>query len=141
MNAVAPPSDHFTPREREILDLLTAGLSNKEIARRIGVGEGTVKVFVGSIMHKLAVHNRTQAALAWHRTNGGAVEVMEITSEEAARFASACRDLITWFDGFETAIRAAGLPFELPPNGQVLAALRERMELHAGQRGGRAEHG
>ncbi|MBF0333875.1 MAG: response regulator transcription factor [Alphaproteobacteria bacterium] len=58
----------LTPRETQVLKLLTLGYSNKEIARSLGMLEGTVKVHVKSIMKKLGVNNRTQAAIAANRS-------------------------------------------------------------------------
>ena len=53
----------LSPREREILALLGSGASNKEIADRICLAEGTVKNHVTNILSKLDVRDRTQAAL------------------------------------------------------------------------------
>ena len=53
----------LSPREREILALLGTGASNKEIADRICLAEGTVKNHVTNILTKLDVRDRTQAAL------------------------------------------------------------------------------
>ena len=53
----------LSPREREILGLLGTGASNKEIADRLCLAEGTVKNHVTSILTKLDVRDRTQAAL------------------------------------------------------------------------------
>ena len=53
----------LTDRQREILKLLLQGQSNKEIARSLGVVEGTIKVHLRSIMQKLGVRNRTQLAV------------------------------------------------------------------------------
>jgi DNA-binding NarL/FixJ family response regulator len=53
----------LSPREREILALLGTGASNKEIADRINLAEGTVKNHVTNILSKLDVRDRTQAAL------------------------------------------------------------------------------
>jgi len=53
----------LTERQREVLRLLLQGQSNKEIARSLGVLEGTVKVHLRSIMQRLGVRNRTQLAL------------------------------------------------------------------------------
>lgn len=53
----------LSPREREILGLLGTGASNKEIADRLCLAEGTVKNHVTNILTKLDVRDRTQAAL------------------------------------------------------------------------------
>lgn len=55
--------DRLTDRQRDVFELLLAGHSNKEIARGLGVLEGTVKVHVRAIMQKLGVRNRTQVAV------------------------------------------------------------------------------
>jgi DNA-binding NarL/FixJ family response regulator len=53
----------LTEREREVLALLGAGLSNAEIARRMHIVEGTVKAYVSAILTRLGVRNRVQAAI------------------------------------------------------------------------------
>ena len=53
----------LSPREREIVSLLGSGASNKEIADRLNLDEGTVKNHVTNILTKLDVRDRTQAAL------------------------------------------------------------------------------
>jgi DNA-binding NarL/FixJ family response regulator len=68
----APPSERaahsgalpaaLTPREAEVLKLLTKGSANKEIARAIGVAEVTVKLHTRRILEKLGVRNRAAAA-------------------------------------------------------------------------------
>lgn len=55
--------DTLTPREREVLRHITAGRSNREIARALGVSEKTVKAHVSAILAKLGVQDRTQAAV------------------------------------------------------------------------------
>lgn len=57
----APGLDALTERERDVLDFLCQGKSNKEIARDLAIREVTVKVHVGNIMRKLGASNRTQA--------------------------------------------------------------------------------
>ena len=51
----------LTPREREVLEALTLGLGNKQIAARLGVSERTVKFHVSSLFEKLGAGNRTEA--------------------------------------------------------------------------------
>lgn len=53
----------LSPREREVVRLLGRGLSNKEIASQLGIGESTVKTHVERIFRKLDVSDRTQAAI------------------------------------------------------------------------------
>jgi DNA-binding NarL/FixJ family response regulator len=53
----------LSPREMEILQYVTRGLSNKEIASRLGISHQTVKNHMTAILHKLDVEDRTQAAV------------------------------------------------------------------------------
>lgn len=53
----------LTPRQREILVLMAHGMQNKDIAKQLGMLEGTVKVHVKSILQKLGVNNRTHAVV------------------------------------------------------------------------------
>ena len=53
----------LTPREQEILCHLAEGQSNKVIARRLGISDGTVKLHVKAILRKLRVHSRVEAAV------------------------------------------------------------------------------
>ncbi|HET7012191.1 MAG TPA: response regulator transcription factor, partial [Anaerolineales bacterium] len=53
----------LSPREMEILQFVTRGLSNKEIASKLGISHQTVKNHMTAILHKLDVEDRTQAAV------------------------------------------------------------------------------
>ena len=55
--------DNLTQREREISKLVAEGLSNKEIASKLFITEGTVKNHISSILSKLGLSHRTQIAL------------------------------------------------------------------------------
>ncbi len=69
----APESpESLTERETEVLRLLAKGLSNKEIAQQLVIGEKTVKTHVSNILSKLNLASRTQAAL--HAARIGLVE-------------------------------------------------------------------
>ena len=70
----APES--LTERETDVLRLISLGLANKEIARRLGIGEGTVKTHVSSVLGKLGLQSRTQAAL--HAVRMGLVSAEEV---------------------------------------------------------------
>lgn len=61
--APASPTDALSPREMEILRGIARGESNKEIARALGIAETTVKVHVQSVLRKLDVSSRVQAAV------------------------------------------------------------------------------
>ncbi|MEZ4620684.1 MAG: response regulator transcription factor [Caldilineaceae bacterium] len=58
-----PTEDPLTERELEVLQLVAQGLTNQEIADKLVLGERTVGNHISSILSKLHVANRTQAAL------------------------------------------------------------------------------
>ena len=70
---VASELDKLTPREREILDCLARGESNKSIARTLELAESTVKIHVQNVLKKLKLSSRVQAAVyaVEHRMQGG----------------------------------------------------------------------
>jgi DNA-binding NarL/FixJ family response regulator len=59
----------LTPREVDVLRLVRLGLANKQIARRLGISERTVKAHLTSAFQRIGVQDRTQAAL-WVERNG-----------------------------------------------------------------------
>jgi DNA-binding CsgD family transcriptional regulator len=61
--SVAPQLDNLTPREREILVLVGQALSNKDIARELGISERTARTHVSNLLRKLGLTSRTEAAL------------------------------------------------------------------------------
>jgi DNA-binding NarL/FixJ family response regulator len=58
----------LSPRETEILALVAQGMANKQIARRLGIAEHTVKIHLGNVFRRIGVSDRTSAAL-WARQN------------------------------------------------------------------------
>lgn len=68
--AVGIEAVRMTAREREVIDLIGEGLSNKEIAARLNIATHTVKSHVRNVMEKLALHTRLQIAAFAHRESG-----------------------------------------------------------------------
>ena len=67
-----PPAEDLrslTEREREVLDLIARGLSNREIAEKMVVSEATVKTHVSNVLEKLGLQDRTRAAI-WALKHG-----------------------------------------------------------------------
>jgi len=62
MHPQAQPLEALSDREREVLVLLAQGLSNRDIAEKLVITEGTVKNHVSNVLGKLQAENRTQAA-------------------------------------------------------------------------------
>lgn len=56
--------DRLTPRQRDVLQLLAEGKSNKQIAEALGLAPGTVKIHISRILRAFRVQNRTQAVIA-----------------------------------------------------------------------------
>ena len=67
--ASAKTRTELSPREREVLILVGSGLANKQIARRLGISEKTVKTHLTKVFGAIGVTDRTQAAL-WAERNG-----------------------------------------------------------------------
>ena len=59
----------LTAREREVLALVGEGMSNRLIAKQLGIAEKTVKTHLTSVFTTIGVTDRTQAALWWQRHN------------------------------------------------------------------------
>jgi DNA-binding CsgD family transcriptional regulator len=58
-------ADRLTERQSELLDLAAAGMTNRQVARRLGLSEGTVSRHLENIFSRLGVNSRT-AAVTWH---------------------------------------------------------------------------
>jgi DNA-binding NarL/FixJ family response regulator len=67
----AAETAELSKRETEILELLTQGLANKEIADRLGLSVETVRVHLKRIYDKLHVHSRTEAAMKYRDASDG----------------------------------------------------------------------
>lgn len=81
--AVRPPEQaNLTSREREITTLAALGLTNKRIARRLGVSDGTVRIHLHNIFRKLRVSNRTELAQRAHPSALSAPPVVNRASDD-----------------------------------------------------------
>ncbi|MEO7964765.1 MAG: response regulator transcription factor, partial [Gemmatimonadaceae bacterium] len=69
--ARALDSVRLTNRERQVIDLLGEGLSNKEIAQRLHIAVHTVKSHVHNVLEKLALHSRLEVAAFTHSSGSG----------------------------------------------------------------------
>lgn len=67
-NEVENPIDSLTSREKDILEGIASGLSNKEIGQKLFLSEKTVKHYITIILQKLQVRNRVEAALMAQRS-------------------------------------------------------------------------
>jgi DNA-binding NarL/FixJ family response regulator len=65
------PIDELSVREREVLELVAAGLSNAEIGVRLGLSEKTIKHYMTNVLGKLQVSSRVEAALVAYRARVG----------------------------------------------------------------------
>jgi DNA-binding NarL/FixJ family response regulator len=73
---VHDPFEELTSREREVLELVAAGLSNAEIGGRLGLAEKTVKHYMTAILGKLQVGSRVEAALLAYKAGIGTDETV-----------------------------------------------------------------
>lgn len=89
---VASPLSRLTPREREILALVEAGCSNKQIARQLDIRLATAKNHVHNILEKLGVRSRGEAAAVVRRTGN-------VADQERARLPFLDLDPIVHFSG------------------------------------------
>lgn len=72
-HAAEPSETDLTPRERDVLILMAEGVSNKTIAKRLGISVHTAKFHVGSILDKLDATGRTDAVA--HAARLGVIEL------------------------------------------------------------------
>jgi DNA-binding NarL/FixJ family response regulator len=67
--AAGRPADALTPRQRQVLSMVAAGLANKQIARRLGIAEKTVKSHLSQVFQQIGAIDRVEAA-TWARDHG-----------------------------------------------------------------------
>lgn len=71
----------LTPQQMRVLNMLSEGLLNKQIAFKLGVSEATVKAHVSAILQKLGVDSRTQAVIALNKIDNIEAAVLESGEE------------------------------------------------------------
>jgi DNA-binding CsgD family transcriptional regulator len=81
----------LTRRQAEVLPLLALGMSNKEIARKLGIAEGTCKIHTAALLRTLGARNRTEAAFLAQKIIG--------SSERAASLLNYKRFVVGKLDG------------------------------------------
>jgi two-component system nitrate/nitrite response regulator NarL len=67
MSVIERPADPPTARQREIIVLAVQGLSNRQIAERLSIAEGTVKIHLHNIYNRFGLPNRAALAAHWWR--------------------------------------------------------------------------
>jgi len=127
--SVAGDMPELSSREKCILRCIVDGDSNKNIARKVGIAEATVKVHVKAILRKIRLHNRTQAAI-WALNNSA---LLSLTDHRPLAIAvTQVRPLLP-----DRVARLA--PFVAPPgsgNGTKIVSKDECGHVHAGFSGG-----
>jgi DNA-binding CsgD family transcriptional regulator len=94
-SASCPPTlDTLTGRQREVLNLIVQGRSNKEIARTLKLRPGTVKVHISALFGKLGIRRRAALAVMGERLSAEAVERSESHLRPRVECPSSAR--ITW---------------------------------------------
>ena len=87
---------HLTPREGHLVELLTQGLKNKEIAYHLGITEGTVKVYLSKLFQKVGAKDRFDLALSGLKNLGlASLEAGADPSESAGSNPNTLRTLVT----------------------------------------------
>ena len=107
------PTADLTPSERKVLDLIGDGMSNREIAERLGVAEKTVKNHITSLLSKMGLQRRTQVA-AWVAGRASTAPGAASRATDRSRLAASAVD--------------AGQPQRGLPGQQRAAALGGRPE-------------
>ena len=74
----------LTTRQREVLEMLSTGLTDKQIAYELSVSEATVKAHVSAILQKLGVESRTQAVIAASKIEAGQWQMGQEADDSAA---------------------------------------------------------
>jgi TolB-like protein len=75
--------DHLSPRQREVLQLIARGQSNKEIACTLGISMETARTHAGAVLARLGLGNRTEAATAYVRWSGRLEHTAEVLRRPA----------------------------------------------------------
>jgi DNA-binding NarL/FixJ family response regulator len=87
-STLSPSDHHLTPRQLEVLELLSEGLSNKVISRRLGISAATTKAHVSGILRALDVRSRLEAVLKASRLKIVVARVQPSFTEESTRWLS-----------------------------------------------------
>lgn len=89
-------SESLTERESQTLKLISAGCNNKQIARELGISDGTVKIYVRNLLRKFHLHSRLELASWMHHHHAGqaAHEPIEVSASPLQASSLSVRGLV-----------------------------------------------
>jgi DNA-binding CsgD family transcriptional regulator len=99
---IAEPFSELSHREQQVVSLVCEGLSNKEIGRRLGVTEGTIKVHLNSIYEQLGVRSRIELMVALSGRESNPIDSFTASKREPAAVVGTLRRAWVVFEKEET---------------------------------------
>ncbi len=123
---------HLSDREGQLVGLLSSGMSNKEIAERLRLSEGTVKVYMSRMFRKLGMNDRLELAMCGIRNFAG----RGMQSAQGSRKGLGPHGLAPWLRSLVIQKPSLGLSTESEPPRHRMVAAVQRYSGNASRRGG-----